>query len=87
MIRLARLGGGSLALLIAVAVSDPALAYVGPGLGLSAIGAVIGLVVAFVLAVVGFIWYPIRRLRRGRREAQAAKSAGGKAAGMARGDD
>lgn len=87
MLRLARLGGGSLALLVAVAISDPALAYVGPGLGLSAIGAVVGLVAAFVLAIVGFIWYPIRRLRRGRREAQAARSTRGESAGVARGDD
>ena len=87
MLRLARLVGGSLALLVAVAVSDPALAYVGPGLGLSAIGAVVGLVAAFVLAVVGFIWYPIRRFRRGRRTVQAAKSTPEETPGMARGDD
>lgn len=86
MLRLARLGGGSLALLVAVAISDPAFAYVGPGLGLSAIGAVVGLVVAFVLAVVGFVWYPIRRLRRGRRAARSPGTSTPESA-RARGDD
>lgn len=39
-------------------------AYVGPGAGLSAIGTVIALVGAVLLAIVGFVWYPIKRLLR-----------------------
>jgi len=39
-------------------------AYVGPGAGLTAIGAAVAFVVAMVLAVLGFIWYPIKRLLR-----------------------
>jgi hypothetical protein len=40
----------------------PAFAYVGPGLGLGALGVVIGVVVSFFLAIVGLIWYPLKRL-------------------------
>jgi hypothetical protein len=36
-------------------------AYIGPGLGLSAIAALVGLGFAAVAALFGFIWYPIRR--------------------------
>ena len=36
-------------------------AYVGPGLGLGVVGAVIGVIVAVFLAFVGMLWYPIKR--------------------------
>jgi len=51
-----------------------ALAYVGPGAGISAFGALLGLLAAVVLVVVGFVWYPVKRLRR-RLRAKAAKPA------------
>lgn len=44
-----------------------ASAYIGPGVGLSAIGSVISLIVAALLLVVGFLWYPIKRLLRKRK--------------------
>lgn len=47
----------------------PALAYVGPGAGLTAIGSLVALFAAVGLAVVGFVWYPIKRLRRRRQTA------------------
>lgn len=47
-----------------IAVATPALAYVGPGAGLTAIGTVLSLVAAVFMAIVGFIWYPIKRLLR-----------------------
>ena len=52
------------ALVAAFAVAAPgtALAYVGPGVGLGAIAAFFGAVLAVLLAVVGVIWYPIKRL-------------------------
>jgi hypothetical protein len=53
-----------LALLLSTAA--PAFAYVGPGAGLTAIGAALAFVGAIVLAIVGFIWYPIKRLLKGR---------------------
>jgi len=62
-----------LALLVAIlALPDPALAYVGPGAGLSALGSLLALVGAIALAIVGFVWYPVKRLMRrvapGRRD-------------------
>ena len=41
------------------------IAYVGPGAGLSAIGAFLAILAGIVVAIVGFIWYPIKRLIRG----------------------
>jgi len=37
-------------------------AYIGPGAGISAIGTVIALVGVLLLAIVGFVWYPTKRL-------------------------
>jgi len=45
-------------------ITTPAIAYVGPGAGLTAIGTLIALVGAVLLAIVGFLWYPIKRLMR-----------------------
>jgi len=42
----------------------PAAAYVGPGAGLSAIGAFLAIFVGLIVAVLGFLWYPIKRLLR-----------------------
>jgi len=45
-------------------VATPADAYVGPGAGMSVIGAAIALIVGAFLAIIGFVWYPIKRLVR-----------------------
>ncbi len=44
--------------------SQMAFAYIGPGSGLSAIGTVIAVVSAFFFLIVGFVWYPFKRLIR-----------------------
>ena len=54
---------------LAISAGQPALAYVGPGAGLTAIGTVLALLAAIGLMLVGFVWYPIKRLRRRRRAA------------------
>lgn len=43
-----------------------AQAYVGPGVGLSALGSILAFIGAAFLLIVGFLWYPIKRLLRGR---------------------
>lgn len=48
-----------------------ALAYIGPGAGISAIGSLLALVAAIALAIVGFVWYPVKRLRRRMRQKAA----------------
>jgi hypothetical protein len=52
------------AALAAAVLPDAALAYVGPGAGLTAIGTVLALLGAIGLALVGFVWYPVKRLMR-----------------------
>jgi len=55
-------------LLLAVAVlgllPETAHAYVGPGAGLTAIGTLLAFLGAIGLALVGFVWYPVKRLIR-----------------------
>lgn len=45
-----------------------ALAYIGPGAGITAIGTAIALLGAIALAIVGFVWYPVMRLRAKMRD-------------------
>ena len=37
-------------------------AYIGPGAGIAAIGTVLALIGGILLAIVAFIWYPMKRL-------------------------
>ena len=45
---------------IAIFLPTPAFAYVGPGLGLNAIGMVLGLLLAMFMLILGTIWYPLK---------------------------
>jgi len=47
----------------------PALAYIGPGVGIGAIGALVAVAVAVVLIVAGFVWFPVKRALKKRRAA------------------
>lgn len=49
----------------------PVLAYLGPGLGAGVVAAILGVITAFFLAVVGIVWYPIKRMLRKRRKAES----------------
>lgn len=53
-----------LALSVLVMNTTTAIAYVGPGAGLSAIGSVLALLGAALLLIVGFVWYPVKRMLR-----------------------
>jgi membrane protein implicated in regulation of membrane protease activity len=55
----------------------PALAYVGPGAGLSLLGAFWGLLVAVLAALAFVVLYPIRRLVRGRKRPVPQPAAAG----------
>lgn len=50
-----------------VLISGPANAYIGPGAGLGGIALTIALVLGVILLLVGFLWYPLKRLFRGRK--------------------
>lgn len=52
----------------------PVHAYVGPGAGLSLLGALWALVAAIAAAVVFLVAWPIRRMRRRKREAREARA-------------
>lgn len=54
----------ALALAVSMLVPSEAAAYIGPGAGLSAFGALIALVGAIIVGIFGFIWYPIKRVIR-----------------------
>lgn len=60
------------ALLILVGIPDTAQAYVGPGLGAGAIGAVLGVLGAVLLAIFSLIYYPLKRAMRKRKVAGQA---------------
>jgi Na+-driven multidrug efflux pump len=49
-----------------------AQAYLGPGLGLGAIGAALGTVGAILLGVISVIWYPFKRMLRRLRAKKSA---------------
>jgi hypothetical protein len=58
------------AVLVALVPSN-GYAYIGPGAGLSAFGALLALVVTVIVAIFGFVWYPIKRLVRSLKRKRA----------------
>ena len=61
---------------LALATPVAALAYVGPGLGMGAVAAFFGAVLAVLLAIVGVVWYPIKRLLSKRKPAEPLEGQG-----------
>jgi hypothetical protein len=59
---------------LVVLAPGTAFAYVGPGAGLSAIGTFLALVAACFLALVGFVWYPVKRLLGGKSRSRARQT-------------
>ena len=59
-----------LAACIAV-VPATAHAYIGPGMGLGAIAMLFGVVAAFFMVMLALLWFPLKRMLRRRRTAQA----------------
>ncbi len=47
-------------------------AYIGPGAGAGTIAVVLGVIGAAFMAVIGLVWYPLKRLLRGRKPARTA---------------
>lgn len=49
-----------------VGLADPTLAYIGPGAGLGGLAIVIALSLGVLLLVIGLVWYPLKRVLKGR---------------------
>lgn len=58
-----------------VGLPHAAAAYVGPGAGLTMLGALWAVIAALVFALAGLIIWPIRAMRRRRRELASARTA------------
>ncbi len=54
-------------LLALLLLPGTAEAYVGPGAGIGALGAVLAVIGTVLLAILGFFWYPLKRLVARRR--------------------
>ena len=44
-----------------------ALAYIGPGAGLGAVAVTLAIVIGALLLLVGLVWYPLKRLMKGKK--------------------
>lgn len=64
----------TLALVLTVGAPATAFAYVGPGAGLSIIGSLLAFIAAIVIGIFGFLWFPIRRILRRRKQAAADRN-------------
>ncbi len=58
--------------LVILAPGIASASYIGPGLGLGLIGTALGVVGAILLGIASILWYPVKRLVRRMRPAQAA---------------
>ncbi|MDQ4419407.1 hypothetical protein OOT33_03005 [Sphingobium sp. DEHP117] len=56
------------AMLTLFLLPTPALAYIGPGVGAGAIGAVLGVIGSIFLGLFAIIWYPVKRMLRLRKK-------------------
>jgi Na+/melibiose symporter-like transporter len=59
-----------IALILLLGTAWPAQAYVGPGAGLTAVGAFLAMIAAVLVSLVAFVWLPIRRRLRGEAAAE-----------------
>ena len=55
--------------LVFMSLSQPAFAYIGPGLGAGALAVVVGVVGSILLAIFAVLYYPIKRMLRRKRQA------------------
>ena len=58
-----------------LSLATSAEAYVGPGMGLGVVAAVVGFLTAILLALAGMVWYPMKRMLRGKRTPTPAGAA------------
>ncbi|MDZ7783921.1 MAG: hypothetical protein U5K56_13630 [Halioglobus sp.] len=66
-------------LMALAAVTPSAMAYIGPGSGISVIGSLLGLLATVLIAVGAIVLFPIRRMMKKRRREESAESLDGEA--------
>lgn len=60
--------------LVGISLVDHLLAYIGPGAGLGALALTLALVLGVLLLMIGLVWYPLKRMRKGRTAAGATRA-------------
>ena len=55
-------------IIVLFSISSPIFAYIGPGMGGGVIAAVLGVLGAILLALFGFLYYPIKRMLKNRKK-------------------
>lgn len=55
-------------IIILMAFSNPALSYIGPGMGGGVIAAVLGVIGAIFLIFFGILYYPIKRMLKDKKK-------------------
>ena len=61
-------------ILVATCLPQFAHAYLGPGGALSTIGAALALIASVFVAILGFLWFPVKRLLAKRRKKKRAET-------------
>ena len=61
----------TLAILLLLAVSPTALAYIGPGAGISVLGSLLGILGTIVVAIGAIIFWPLRKFLKRKKQAKA----------------
>lgn len=67
----------TLAILILLTVSPAAMAYIGPGAGISVLGSLLGILGTIVVAIGAIIFWPVRKFLKRKKQAKAAANAEG----------
>lgn len=53
----------------------PAMAYIGPGAGISVLGSLLGILATIVVAIAAIVMWPLRKVMKKRRKAAQASEA------------
>lgn len=61
--------------LAAIVAPAQASAYIGPGLGAGAIGAVLGVLGSIFVGLFAILWYPVKRLMKKRKKGRPGDGA------------